>query len=332
MSAWSSFHKLALIAVSAALLTSCSSGVDPSDTSDGPATLYPVPAHFPPMPYPEDNAPSKDRITLGERLFFDKRLSRTSTVSCASCHSPSLAFADTLPVSPGVEGRLGTRNAPSLFNVGYQPYFLREGGVPTLEMQVLVPIQEHAEFDENILTVAERLRADPELAQLSTRAYARELDPYVITRALAAFERTLVSGTASYDRFVSGNTTSMSTSAQRGMRLFFGTRTNCSSCHGGFLFTFHGFENNGLYENYADPGRFRLTGNESDRAVFKVPSLRNVSVTAPYMHDGSLRTLRAVLQHYNSGGASHPNKSSLIRPLGLTPDELLDLEEFLQCL
>jgi cytochrome c peroxidase len=326
MSASSFFSKHSLLAALAALVTACSNGVDPSDPS------YAVPTHFPVMPYPADNAPTAERITLGERLFFDTRLSRTGTISCASCHHPNVAFADTLAISPGVEGRLGTRNAPSLLNVGYQPYFLREGGVPTLEMQALVPIQEHAEFDENILTIAERLRGDQEISHLSVSAYGRDVDPYVITRALAAFERTLVSGDAPYDRFVKGNTASMSAAAQRGMRLFFGSRTNCSSCHGGFLFTTHGFENNGLYTEYADPGRFRLTGVESDRAVFKIPSLRHVSVTPPYMHDGSVRTLRAVLEHYNSGGSPHRNKSTLIRPLGLTSSELLDLEKFLECL
>lgn len=331
MSAWSCCRNLLVIAVGG-VLAACSSGVDPLDASSTRAAFYAVPAHFPPMPYPEDNAPSAERIALGERLFFDVRLSSTGEVACASCHLPSLAFADSVPVSPGVQGRIGTRNAPSLLNVGYLPYYLREGGVPTLEMQALVPIQEHAEFDENILAVAERLRADAAYASASRDAYDRELDPYVITRALASYQRTLVSGDAAYDKFVSGQSQAMSESAQRGMRLFFSSRTMCSSCHGGFLFTEHAFENNGMFEVYSDPGRYRLTGNESDRARFRVPSLRNVSLTAPYMHNGALRSLRDVLERYNAGGAPHPNKSALIRPLHLSATDIADLEEFLKCL
>jgi cytochrome c peroxidase len=236
-------------------------------------------------------------------------------------------------VSPGVDGRLGTRNAPSLANVAYHPYYLREGGLPTLEMQVFVPLQETHEMDFEIALAAARLAQDSTYQAMSASAYGRPMDPYVITRALSTFERTLISGDSRYDRHLRGaDQTILSPSEKAGMDLFFSERTNCSACHGGYNFTTYTFSNNGLYTDYADPGRFRLTSQERDRALFKTPSLRNVSITAPYMHDGSLATLRDVIDHYDSGGQAHPNKSPLIRPLNLTNSEKDALVAFLQML
>lgn len=307
-----------------------------SEPSAPTPTLQPlvdVPPGFPAQSFPSDNLPTPERTALGKVLFFSTEFSSDNSISCASCHRPELAFTDGRGVSPGVAGRMGTRNAPSLANVGYLPYYLREGSVPTLEMQVLVPIQEHDEFDMNILAVAERLKSDTVIARLSMQAYERTVDPFVITRAIACFERTLVSGRSRYDAYAFGGQTSALNAAEaRGMRLFFSDRARCHSCHGGFVFTNHAFTNNGLYAVYADPGRYRLTKVESDRATFKTPSLRNIAVTAPYMHDGSLRSLEAVVAHYNSGGFNHSNKSSLIRPLNLTEQEQQDLVSFLQTL
>jgi cytochrome c peroxidase len=288
--------------------------------------LLQVPDGFPELIFPEGNELTEARWLLGKKLFFDPVLSRDSSISCASCHLPQFAFSDTAAFSPGVDGAPGTRNAPSLANVAYHPYFMREGGVPTLEMQILVPIQEHNEFDFNILLIAERLQGDSLYRAMSQTAYGREPDHFVITRAIACFERTLLSGDSAYDR------NELTSAAERGRQLFFGEKTQCSQCHGGFNFTHYAFENNGLYEEYADPGRFRLTGLEQDRALFKVPSLRNVALTAPYMHDGSLGSLKEVVAHYSSGGAAHPNKSPLIRPLGLSAQERADLVAFLESL
>jgi cytochrome c peroxidase len=232
-----------------------------------------------------------------------------------------------------VEDRPGTRNSPSLTNIGYHPYFTREGGVPTLEMQVLVPIQEHNEFDFNIVLIAERLQEDSTYVKMARDAYDRPPDHFVITRALACFERSLISGYSRYDQFIHYDRTSvLSDSEIRGMNLFFSQKTNCISCHGGTNFTNYTFENNGLYESYNDPGRFRFTGDSTDLARFKVPGLRNIAVTAPYMHDGSLATLSEVIEHYNKGGRPHVNKSDLIRPLDLTSQEKIDLVNFLKSL
>ena len=281
---------------------------------------------------PEDNQFTEARWKLGKKLFFDPVMSSDLSVSCASCHKPELAFTDGKRVSEGVALRPGTRNAPSLANVAFLPYYTREGGVPTLEMQILVPIQEHAEFDFNILLVADRLKQDSAYVQESWIAYGREPDPYVITRAIACFERTLISGESRYDEYLRGNRFALNEKELRGMRLFFSDRLACSECHGGFNFTDYGFQNNGLYEQYEDPGRLRLTNKESDRALFKVPSLRNVAITAPYMHDGSVNNLESVVAHYNEGGKGHVHQSSLVHPLNLTASEQGALVAFLETL
>lgn len=196
--------------------------------------------------------------------------------------------------------------------------------MPTLEMQVQVPIQEHNEFDFNILLIQTRLEQDSGIVRAAQRAYARTPDYFVITRAIAAYERTLVN--AAFDA------KQLSESERRGMQLFSSERTQCVSCHSGTAFTSYAFENNGLYDVYADVGRQRFTGNAEDIGRFKIPSLRNVARTAPYMHNGSVSTLRAVLDHYNSGGRPHPNRSAHIRPLGLSPSEMDDIEAFLRAL
>lgn len=300
---------------------------------DPEAYVLAIPAGFPAPEIPADNALTVSRIQLGKRLFYDPLLSRDSSLSCATCHKQSLAFADHLSTTPGIEGRPGTRNAPSLANVAYQKHLLREGGVPTLEMQVFVPIQEHNEFDFNILQVAKRMNRMPEYVELAQRAYGRAPDPFVITRAIAAFERTLLSGDSPFDRWMyQGNTAALPASAQRGFVLFNSERLGCNPCHEGFLFTTQEFANNGLYTQYPDSGRLRLTGLESDRALFKIPSLRQVALTAPYMHDGSLPSLDAVLDHYQSGGKNHPNKSALLRPFTLTAQERADVLAFLNSL
>lgn len=330
-------HHLFRIACSAVILIllSCSK-------SDETAALNPqqevasnliIPVGFPEMNFPENNQYSTERWELGKKLFYEKRLSIDNSISCGSCHAPSLSFSDSVAFSRGANNTIGTRNAPSLANVGYQPYFMREGAVPTLEMQVLVPIQEQNEFAHNILKISELLMTDSIYSSMSRAAYQRELDPFVITRALSVFERTIISGSSAYDRYqYQRDLAALNQNEKRGMELFFSERTNCSTCHSGFNFTNYSFENNGLDSIYTDPGRSRLTGLASDVAKFKVPSLRNVSLTAPYMHNGRFNSLIEVVEHYNSGGENHMNKSNLITPLQLSVQEKSDLVAFLQSL
>jgi cytochrome c peroxidase len=314
------FRRLAP-AIVAALLGACSVDPQPIDDTE---PLIDVPAGFPEQVYPADNQPTSERVALGKRLFFDTRMSNGNDVSCATCHEPAKAFTDGVPASFGTFRRAGTRNAPSLANVGYLPYLMREGGVPTLEMQILVPIQEHAEFDLEAPALVARLALDSSIQQMSRAAYGRPLDIWVITRSIASFERTLVSGRSRVDE---GRLTE---AERRGRQVF--TRSNCGTCHGGSLYTDHRFACNGLLETYTDKGRARLTNRASDEAVFRVPSLRNVGRTAPYLHNGSIGTLREVIERYNLGGFQHPNKDTAIVQLGLTALECADLEAFLLAL
>ena len=288
-----------------------------------------VPNHFPDLEFPEENTFTNARWELGKKLFFDPIMSRDSSLSCASCHLPELAFSHDVAISPGVDGVLGFRNSPTLANVGYLPYFMREGGVPTLEMQIAVPVQEHAELDFSIPEIVDRTLLVPEYVAMADEAYGREFDAWVLTRAIATFERSLVSGNSPYDQYANGDLSALSPVERAGMELFFSDETHCSSCHSGFNLTGSGLENNGLYALYPDSGRYRLTGDPEDIGVFKVPTLRNVEVTAPYMHDGSKPDLMSVLEHYNEGGQQHFNQSDLIEPLGLTEDQLNQLEAFL---
>ena len=295
--------------------------------------LMELPAHFPSIEFPPENAFSYSRWKLGKALFYDPILSRDSTLSCASCHLQEAAFSDVKALSIGVDDRMGTRNTPSLANVAYHPYFTKQGGVSTLEKQILIPIQEHNEFDFNIVLISERLNQSPSYISQSMEAYDRIPDHFVITRAIATFERSLLSANSLYDQYYyEGQEDLFSESQIRGMDLFFSERTNCSNCHSGVHLTSFEFENNGLYEEYEDIGRFRITQDSIDLAKFKIPSLRNVALTAPYMHDGSMETLKEVVSHYTNGGKNHPNKNAAIRPLNLTATEQDDLIQFLHAL
>ncbi|MFN8339796.1 MAG: cytochrome c peroxidase [Saprospiraceae bacterium] len=309
---------------------SCTKDVEiPRDYDALPSVVEPI--GFEAIPYPSDNIFTTDRWALGKKLFYDKRLAVDSTLSCASCHQQDKGWADDLPLTPGIKDRPAMRNAPTLTNVAYHPYYTREGGVPTLEMQVLIPISEHNELGFNMVRLVDRLSKDSIYQSMAQKAYNRSLDAYVITRALANFERSLISGNSRADQFNKGKQ-SLNEEEIAGRNLFYSTRTNCSQCHSGFNFTNYAFENNGLYTQYKDPGRYRLTLNPADSALFKVPTLRMVGLTAPYMHDGSIATLEQVIDHYNSGGKNHPHKSILIRPLGLDNEEKRALVSFLKAL
>jgi cytochrome c peroxidase len=296
-------------------------------------TSIEIPKGFPKINFPEDNAFTNERWSLGKKLFYDKSLSLDSSISCGSCHNAELAFSDSVALSFGVKKLIGTQNAPTLTNVAYHPYYTRLGGVSTLEKQILVPIQEHNEFNFNIIEIAKRLKNNSKYQALSKKAYNRELDYYVITRAISNFERSLISGNSKYDKYKNANNSKiLSESEIKGMNLFFSDKTNCSKCHEGFNFTNYAFENNGLYEKYKDIGRKRLTEKDEDLEKFKVPTLRNIALTAPYMHDGSVKSLENVINHYNTGGKNNSQKSKLIKPLKLSESEKIDLIAFLKTL
>jgi cytochrome c peroxidase len=291
-----------------------------------------IPKSFPNVVFPPGNEYTLERWSLGKKLFYETRMSQNNAISCASCHKPQYAFSDNTAFSIGNNKLRGRGNTTTLTNIAYNPYFTRAGGVPTLEMQILVPIQEHDEFNTNILDIVKKLKKDTFYEKQSRIAYNRELDPYVITRAIANFERSFISLNSKFDRYFYHKEKSLSQSQIRGYNLFKSKKTNCFECHSGFNFTNYAFENNGLYKDYQDTGRMRLTHKESDEALFKVPTLRNIALTAPYMHDGSIESLKDVITHYNTGGKAHQNKSPFVRPLGLNQQEQEDLVAFLESL
>lgn len=292
-----------------------------------------IPAGFPQPPIPSDNPLTAEKIALGKRLFFDPILSRDSSVSCSSCHFQEHAFADPMQFSLGVEARKGERNAPVLFNLAYNDVFMFDGGIPTLDLQVLAPLDAHFEMDFTMKGIIERLQKHPTYPAAFRKVFGTEVSPFGLTRAITAFERTMISGNAPYDQYTyQGEADALSEAARRGMALFSSDSLSCSSCHSGFRFTNVGFEQNGLYVAGQDSGRMRVTLKESDRGKFKVPTLRNIEVSGPYMHDGRFQTLDQVIDHYASGGNPHPNKSPLIRGFRISETEKQDLIAFLHAL
>ena len=259
------------------------------------------------MPIPEENPLTVEKIEVGRRLFFDRRLSRDGSVSCATCHDPDRAFSVALPVSSGVSGRQGRRNAPALVNRGYGRSFFWDGRIRTLEEQVLMPIQDPTEMD---LT----------LAEASSRV---NLDAATIARALASYLRTILSGDSPVDRYMNGDRAALSSKQQLGLQVFRG-RGNCTACHVGPNFSDEKSHNTGVAwrdGRLMDDGRFGISRHERDRGAFKTPTLREIARTAPYMHDGSLTTLEAVVDFYDDGGRPNSNLDPEIHSLHLAAEE-----------
>lgn len=291
-----------------------------------------LPMGFPEPYIPEETPLTTEGVNLGKKLFFDTMLSRDSSISCASCHIPSFAFTDRKTKSIGIHQQQVSRNSPTLTNVVYQDKFLLDGLNPSLEAQVKVPIHEKNEFDFHIVLIAERMKKNAEYVRLSKLAYKSEPTPAVISKAIASYQRTLISGDSPYDKFENqGKEEALNTSEKRGMNIF-KDKLYCTECHSGFNFTNGSLTNNGLYEVYSDRGRMRSTEDKKDEAIFKVPTLRNIAITHPYMHDGSLKSLEQVIDHYAKGGKSHINKSPIIKAFKISDSEKQDLVNFLTAL
>jgi cytochrome c peroxidase len=295
-----------------------------------------IPAGFPRRSItetaPSDNALTESRARLGKRLFYDTRLSRTSDVACATCHQQEHAFAEADIVSTGVDGRTGTRNAPALVNLAWSDSFFWDGRTPTLEEQAGKPIENPDEMDLPIADAVARIADDPSYVAAFDEAYAAPPSEASLRKALASFIRTLVSAGSGYDRHWRGDDTSFDEAARRGEAVFVGERGDCFHCHSAGRLTNEGLFNNGAYAGGTDTGRQLVTGRAGDVGKFKVPGLRNIELTAPYMHDGSLPTLEAVIDHYDRGGHGHPSTDPQIVPLSLTPEEKADLLAFLRSL
>lgn len=287
---------------------------------------------FPEVLHPADNLPTDERVHLGSDLFSETLFSRDSTISCQSCHKIDEAFADHLPLGEGIKGRHVSRNTPSLLNVGLHPYLMKDGKSVSLEEQVLLPINEHREFDMNPELLIDRLKSREYYTTLSQQAYGKDIDIDVVKKALAVFQRVLKSENSRFDAYMRGDEQSLTVEEKKGWVLFKSDRLQCSKCHMGFDFTDYSFQNNGLYSNYLDSGRALVTGRKEDIAKFKVPSLRNVAITYPYMHDGSVESLEEVIAHYASGGKKHENQSEYIEGFELNEEEKSALIAFLHSL
>jgi cytochrome c peroxidase len=308
----------------------CASHAERKPQAD--VSVLDVPVDFPARPEPEDNAVTLERVELGRALFYDTRLSRTGQISCASCHVQAHAFSDPKRTSLGVDGLTGTRNAPALVNEAWNTSYFWDGGVPSLEAQAVGPIKNPLEMDMTLAAVNALLAADADIEARFEAAYGEGPSERTLPRALASFVRTLVSGNSAYDRFRRGDTLALTDSAQRGRDIFEGERGQCTHCHVGFDFTNNAFRNNGTRPDDLDPGRERLTLKDADFGKFRVPTLRNIAVSAPYMHDGALATLADVVDHYDQGGSGSPNTDPTLHPLGLSDQEKADLIAFLESL
>ncbi len=304
----------------------------PSPLCQGETVPYRFPSHFPKVQLPKDNLPNECRILLGRKLFYDTRLSPDQTMSCSSCHNLSMAFTDGQKTSIGFHQNSTQRNAPTLFNLAFAPYYLSEGGVKTLELQALAPLLDSVEMHGNPKGISPLLLNDRTIQGLSQQAYGRPLDYYVITRALACFQRSFISADTHFDHAHYYKDQPWDSAAYRGWLLFQSNKLQCAECHQPPLFTDFQFYNIGL-KNNSDLGKERESYQLKDRGKFKTPTLRNIELTPPYMHDGSMATLEEVIDFYDQGGHSHPeNQDSRVKPLHLSNQEKSDLIQFLESL
>lgn len=259
-----------------------------------------IPNNFPTIFYNlVENPYSNEKRELGRKLFYDARLSRDNTISCGSCHQQFAAFAHAgHRVSHGIDNKLGTRNAPALFNLAWNPLFFWDGGVGDLDFFHVNPIQNPVEMDETIPNIITKLKADNNYAGLFNKAFgSTEITPLRFNQALSSFLISIVSNQSRYDEYLSGNTSALSSVEKEGMELF---NQKCATCHSGILFSDFKFRNNGLTTT-SDVGRFRVSVISTDSFKFKTPTLRNIEKSSPYMHDGRFTTLEEVLNHYSSG-------------------------------
>jgi len=330
-----------LVTVAALLLAGCARPA--GERPIGKAIEIGAPLGLPPLPVPDDNPLTAETIKLGAKLFFDARLSADSTVSCSSCHSPGNGFGDGRKTSLGMNQQTGDRNAPTIINAAYNVLQFWDGRAGTLEDQSAGPIANPIEMNSPHRDCVDRLNGIPEYRELFAKAFGEgEIRMVHVQKALAAYERTIISGSSPFDEYQYGGVkTALSEAAIRGLAIFMDReRGNCSACHQVgpkfALFTDGQFHNLGAglspEGELKDLGRYAQTKEEKDKGAFKTPSLRNVAQTGPYMHDGSLKTLRAVVEFYAGGGSSNPHLDKQIKPLNLTGQERDDLVAFLESL
>jgi cytochrome c peroxidase len=281
------------------------------------------------VPHPPGSLPTQAKVALGKRLFEDKQLSATGTIACASCHDPKLSFTDGESTGKGVTGRPLVRHTPTLWNVAFSPLLFWDGRASSLEDQVKFPVEHPDEMGSTLDAAAARLSRHESYLRAFAEAFPHSpaITADTIAQALAAYERTLVSPPTRFDKWVAGDAAALSPSEVDGLRIFAG-KGRCTSCHTGFAFTDHGFYDIGLPSD--DPGRGPIAGLSAATQAFKVPTLRELAWTAPYMHDGSLGTLEDVVRIYEMGGIARPTRAKDLPPvIRLTDKERDDLVAFL---
>lgn len=304
-----------------------------------------LPYGLPPMPIPASNPLTVEGVDLGRRLFYDERLSGDNTMSCATCHHPSMNFTDTAKFSTGIHGVKGTRNSMPLINLGWQNFFFWDGRVNTLEQQVLHPVINPIEMDDRWPNVVWELIQDEEYPEMFRKAFGeRGIDSTKVSKALAQFIRTMISANSKYDKMRRGELV-FTTDELVGLDLFTRDKdeanniagADCFHCHGEPMFTNNLFHNNGLDNLFLDLGRGAITNNPADNGKFKSPTLRNIALTAPYMHDGRFQTLDEVINHYSEGLVNSATVDPLMKfvadgGVALTTTEKNQLKAFLNTL
>jgi cytochrome c peroxidase len=283
------------------------------------------------IPFPADNPYTFEKAALGKKLYFDTRLSQANLLSCASCHSPSYGWGDGQPTGVGhLMNKLG-RRSPTIINAAYGLIFMWDGRADTLEEQALGPIQADVEMALPLDQLLNRLKAINEYVALFDVAFPGEgITTQNIAKAIATYERTVISGRAPFDAWIDGDERAISDAAKRGFALF-NAKAQCNTCHSGWNFTDDSFHDIGLASADIGRGKF-LTDVVKSQHAFKTPGLREITHRAPFMHNGSITTLERVIEHYNTGGIDRPSRSELIKPLNLSDQEKADLVAFLKTL
>jgi cytochrome c peroxidase len=286
-----------------------------------------------PVPVPPDNPQTDAKIRLGQALYFDTRLSADNTISCATCHDPKTAWAKPHPTDTGIRGQVGGRNSGTILDSAYMRYQFWDGRAGSLEEQALGPIHNPIEMGETLENVVRKLEAIPWYHDQFGVVFGTGVTTDGIAKAIAAFERTVISGPSPYDLYLAGDRGALSASAVRGLALFNG-KGHCSACHSGPAFSDQSFHNLGVGMDAAKPdlGREAHTKDRKDRGKFKTPGLRNVAVTGPYLHTGAEKTLMDVIELYNRGGIPNPDLDPLMLPLNLTACEKRDRVAFMEAL
>ncbi len=293
-----------------------------------------VPLGLPALPIPEDNPMTAEKIALGKMLYFDTRLSKDGTISCATCHDPTMAWAEHTPTSTGIGDQVGGRNSPTVINAAYAPAQFWDGRAPSLEAQAVGPMENPIEMGHKLTELVPQLNEVAGYKEAFQKVFGTDVTADGMAKAIAAFERTVLSGNSPYDKFKAGDESALTEAQKRGMEVF--DDVGCSTCHTQPLFSNYRYYNAGVGSDKEKPdeGRKDVTGKDSDMGKFRVVPLREVANTAPYFHDGSVETLEEAVALMADGGVDNPNLSAMLKAVRgkVTEEQQKDLVEFLKAL